>query len=124
MINATSKDVEMVAMMTGRHFVPTDTMVPKFRENPRMITAHCRIFFEVNLIPVASLFEVEKFGFIKVTIIPIRMAKTGAPMISKEKPDTLKLENRVAIAAIIRHVRIPNPFFLKKVIVKPHNRIF
>ena len=26
-------------------------MVPRFRENPRMITAHCRIFLDVNLMP-------------------------------------------------------------------------
>ena len=112
----TNKEVVMVHTMTGRLFAPTAAMVPRFRENPRMITAHCRIFLDVNLIPSFNVSLAASFGQINVIIIPIRIPNTGAPIISKEKLPAWILHKRVAMAASTIHRPIPNPFFLIKFI--------
>ena len=56
--NAVMRDVEIVLIITGRLLLPTLAIVPRLSEKPSMITAHCRIFFEVNFIPPEKLAEV------------------------------------------------------------------
>ena len=56
--NAVMRDVEIVLTITGRLLPPTLAIVPRLSEKPSMITAHCKIFFEVNFIPPEKLAEV------------------------------------------------------------------
>ena len=49
--NATSNDTPIVAIITGRLLPPTDTTVFMLSVKPSIITAHCKIFFEVKVMP-------------------------------------------------------------------------
>ena len=82
--NAVMRDVEIVLIITGRLLLPTLAIVPRLSEKPSMITAHCRIFFEVNFIPPEKYLFAENFGAKSVIIIPIIIAATGAPISENE----------------------------------------
>lgn len=47
-------DVAIVLTMIGRDCRPVSRMTVRFMPNPSRITAHWRIFFEVNLIPASK----------------------------------------------------------------------
>ncbi len=111
-INAVMSDVAIVEIITGRDWLPTDKTVLIFRENPKIITAYCNIFFDVNVTPAFIESEDAKLGKNAVIIIPIIMANTGAPMISKEKEPILRLERIVEVAATAAAIAIPRPLFL------------
>ena len=108
----TINDVAMVSIITGRLCPPTFAIVPRFKEKPRIMTAHCKIFLDVNLTPSFSCSLFTSPSLIKVIIIPIKMENTGAPMTSKEKPPTDRVAKKVATPAIIAHNKIPIPFDL------------
>jgi hypothetical protein len=119
MIKATIRDVSMVAIIMGKLRLPTEITILIFRVNPKMMTAHCSIFLEVNVTPCLISSLVAKAGNMAVTIIPIRMAKTGAPITSKEKFPILKSAKNVDMAATITAKTNPFPLFLIKFIVPP-----
>jgi hypothetical protein len=115
-IIAVNSDVRIVDMITGRLLVPTFAIVPRFSENPRIITAHCKIFFEVNLIPFFSRSFDDNEGNKSVISIPVSIEKTGAPITSNENEPVESLERNVDIAAIIMHNPTPQNLFLINVI--------
>ena len=99
----------MVQMIMGRDCAPVSKITLRFRPNPSRITAHCRIFFDANLIP-ASKFVLSLI--ISVTTIPARMEITGPPMIGKDFP-----KNQDGIA-IRRQRSKPLPFvWIKPILV-------
>ena len=106
-INATISDIEIVPTITGRLFAPTCAIVLKFSEKPRITTAHCRIFFDVNFIPPDSDVRLASFGNTSVSIIPRSIAITGAPISSKENPPMLIPPVSVAAAAMTAHMAVP-----------------
>ena len=106
-INATISDIEIVPTITGRLFAPTCAIVLKFSEKPRITTAHCRIFFDVNFIPPVSDARLASFGNTSVSIIPRSIAITGAPISSKENPPMLIPPVSVATAAMTAHTAVP-----------------
>lgn len=83
-IKAVMRDVEIVLTITGRLLPPTLAIVPRLSEKPSMITAHCKIFFEVNFIPPGKYLLAENFGAKSVIIIPVIIAATGAPISENE----------------------------------------
>lgn len=83
-IKAVMRDVEIVLTITGRLLPPTLAIVPRLSEKPSMITAHCKIFFEVNFIPPKKYLLAENFGAKSVIIIPVIIAATGAPISENE----------------------------------------
>ena len=107
----------MVHTMTGKLCAPTLAMVPRFKENPKMMTAHCKIFLDVNLIPSFILSSDASLGRQSVINIPNKIAKTGAPMTSIEKLPMDNLASTVAMAAMTVQITMPSPFFFKKIIV-------
>ena len=112
-MNAVTKDVAIVEIITGSDWPPTDNTVLIFNENPKMITAYCKIFFEVKVIPAFILFDGARVGNIAVISIPIIIAKTGAPIISKEKEPISRPDKKVETAATATAINIPGPFVLK-----------
>jgi hypothetical protein len=68
----------MVEMMTGKEIQPTCRICVMLRPKPNKITAHCKIFLDVNPMPapVFSRFQEVK---IEPIIIPKMMAKIGLP---------------------------------------------
>ena len=119
-INATISDIEIVPIMTGRLFAPTFAIVLRFSENPSMTTAHCNIFFEVNLIPPDSAERPASLGNISVSIIPRSIAITGAPIRSNENPPMFIPPASVATAAITAHTAIPGIIDLSFFIFSPY----
>ena len=87
-----------------------------FKENPKMITAYCRIFFEVKVTPAFALSDEARVGKIAVIIIPIIIEKTGAPIISKEKEPIVRFDRNVEIAATRAAITIPGPLVFIKFI--------
>ena len=70
-------------MMIGKDVAPTAITVLKFRPNPNKITAYCKTFLEVNVIPLFKIsFSRTNFD----NSIPSKIAKTGPPMISNSLP--------------------------------------
>ena len=79
MMKETISDVAMVEMITGKDTQPTCNTCVMLRPKPRRITAHCRIFLDVNPMPapVFSRFQdVNK----EPIIIPRIIAKIGLPI--------------------------------------------
>ena len=79
MMKETISDVAMVEMITGKETQPTCNTCVMLRPKPRRITAHCRIFLDVNPMPapVFSRFQdVNK----EPIIMPRIMAKIGLPI--------------------------------------------
>ena len=59
-------------MMIGKDVAPTAITVLKFRPNPNKITAYCKTFLEVNVIPLFKIsFSRTNFD----NSIPSKMAK-------------------------------------------------
>ena len=81
-----------------------------------MITAHCKIFFEVKVIPSFIFSSPAKFLNIEVITIPIIIANTGAPITSNENPPIFSPASNVDIPATTAQTIIPIPFFLTKFI--------
>ena len=106
-IKAITSDVVMVERMIGRDCFPFARISVRFIPNPRNTTAVCRIFLDVKLIPgEKTVLSVR----IRVTIIPIRIEKTGPPTTGTAFPSS---HDGMAIS---RHKSRPAPFFLKKFI--------
>jgi hypothetical protein len=122
-IAETISEVATVDIIIGKLFPPTASTVLIFSVKPNIITAHCNIFFEVNVIP-ALIFSFEaSFGNIAVIIIPNTIENTGAPITSNEKSPTFRPAKNVDIPAIIAQIIIPTEFFLRKFIVASINKI-
>ena len=84
--------------MIGNDCLPVCKTTDKFIPNPSKITAYCKIFFEVKVIPDCNSF----LSLInKVIIIPRIIPKTGPPTIGNFFP-----KNQQGIA-ITKHNRIP-----------------
>ena len=75
-----------------------------------------KIFLDVNFTPVAIFSDGANFGKTSVISIPISIANTGAPIISKLTLPIFRPAKKVAMPAITTHTRIPKPFFLIKLI--------
>lgn len=74
---------DLLKNMNGKDVAPTAITVLKFRPNPNKITAYCKTFLEVNVIPLFKIsFSRTNFD----NSIPSKMAKTGPPMISNSLP--------------------------------------
>ena len=111
----TISDVAIVETIIGKDCLPVFKMVDKLSPNPKRITAYCRIFFDVKVIPLCIF--VLSF-IIKVKIIPIKIAKTGPPITGKSFP---KSQEGTEIA---RHNKSPNPLSLIKVNFLSSNNLF
>ena len=55
-----------------------------------------------------------KLGIIAVIIIPMMIANTGAPIISKEKEPNFRSDRNVETAATTAAIKIPRPFVFTK----------
>ena len=124
MMKATISDVAMVEIITGSDWPPTDITVLMFSENPKIITAYCKIFFDVNVMPAFMLSEGANFGNSAVIIIPIMIAKTGAPITSKEKFPMVRPDRKVETAATVAAIAIPGPLDFINSIFKLLCRLF
>ena len=107
---ATKSDTRIVEIITGNDCAPTFAIVPKLRLKPRIITAHCKIFFEVKVTPCFILSLDESFGKMSVIIIPINIANTGAPTTSKLNEPILSFAKKVDSPAIKAQITIPGAF--------------
>ena len=93
----------MVHTIIGKDCLPVSTITLRFSPKPKRITAHCRIFLEVNLIPGSKLpFSLKK----SVTTMPAKIAITAPPIIGNALP-----ANQDGIASAI-HSSKPFPFFV------------
>ena len=102
-IKATARDVQIVEQIIGSDCMPVFATTAKSSPNPSRITAHCRTFFDVNLIPTSkAVLSLTK----RVTIIPIIIANTGPPTIGKSLP-----RKKEGIAMTSEN-KIPFAFFL------------
>ena len=75
--NATMSAVAMVETITGSDWAPTRTTSAKFKPNPSRMTAYCRIFFEVKVMP--WLVRSRRFHT-SAMAMPAKMPKTGPPI--------------------------------------------
>ena len=100
---------EMVIVLTiiGSDCFPVSTMTCRFKPKPSSTTAHCRIFFDVNLIPASNgaLF----LRNIAITM-PAMIAITAPPIIGNMFP-----KNHDG-TAMHRQIKIPFQFFVIKFI--------
>ena len=85
-IFATTKEiiraVEIVERIIRSEDLPTIIISPRLRPKPKRITAHCKTFFDVNLIPASK-----DSGLLKLfKKIPSRIPKTGPPTSGKLLP--------------------------------------
>ena len=80
---AMHSEVAMVAIMIGRDCLPVSRITFRFSPNPIKITAYCRIFLEVMVMPawIGALFYINK-----VRSIPSKMAITGPPIMGNLNP--------------------------------------
>ena len=62
---------------------------------------------DVNFTPDANVSLADSVGFIKVIIIPIKIANTGAPITSNDTPANLSDPKKVATPAITVQITIP-----------------
>ena len=69
----------MVEMMTGKEIQPTCKICVMFKPKPNKITAHCKIFLDVNPMP-APVFSRFQDVNIEPIIIPKMIAKIGLPI--------------------------------------------
>ena len=102
--NEMTSDVVMVEMMMGRELAPTLAISPKLRPKPSRMTAYCRIFFDVYLMPaeVASTTP-ERRRSTRPSAMPMRMAKTGPPMTSNCLPSSHAGTEMTNASATPRH---------------------
>ena len=99
----------MVLMIIGRDCFPISSITVRSMPKPSRITAHWRIFFEVNFMPGSKLPLSLKNT---VTAMPAMMAKMAPPMTGKSFP---RYHDGKAMS---RHNRIPRIFFFIKFIGK------
>ena len=102
--NEMTSDVVMVEMMMGRELAPTLAISPKLRPKPSRITAYCRIFFDVYLIPAAAASVTSaRRRSTRPSAMPMRMAKTGPPMTSNCLPSSHAGTEMTNASATPRH---------------------
>ena len=106
----------MVHTIIGKDCLPVSTITLRFRPKPKRMTAHCSIFFDVNLIPFFRFECSDREGMNRVISIPIKIANTGAPITSNEKDPAFKEASRVEIPAIRVQSIIPGSLWRKKFI--------
>ena len=105
---ATTRDVVIVEMITGREVIPTFPIVPRFRPKPRRITAYCKIFLEVKAMPPLT----EDLSLMAIaSTIPAMIAITGAPITSRAPTCLTSSQEGNATR---KHSKIPFPFFFRK----------
>ena len=92
----------MVEAMIGRDCSPVWAITDRLRPKPSRITAYCRIFFEVKLMPAVSGARARRNG---VMAIPSRMENTGPPTTGARFP------RNQAMIAMLRHSAIPGRYF-------------
>ena len=85
MINATSSEVVIVLRIMGSDCTPVLPMTVRFMPKPSRMTAHWRIFFEVNLIPASNG---ARFFRKMPTTMPSRMEMTGPPTTANFRPSS------------------------------------
>ena len=103
-IAASNSAVQMVPTMIGRDCFPVCRMTVRLRPNPSRTTAHWSTFLETKVIP---LLNGSFFFKNRVTIMPIRMEKTGPPTTGTALP-----KNHAGMA-MARQSRMPAVFFAK-----------
>jgi hypothetical protein len=105
---AITRAADIVLIIIGSDCLPISSITERFMPKPNNITAYCRIFLEVNLIPASYLF----LSFInKARVIPIIIEIIGPPKIGKAFPS-----NQEGIARMMHSIN-PGPCFLIKFIV-------
>ena len=84
---AITSDVVMVETMIGSELAPTLAIWPRLRPKPSRITAYCRIFFDVYLMPaeVASATS-DRPRRHTASTMPMMIANTGPPITSNCLP--------------------------------------
>ena len=97
-MNATSSEVVIVLRIIGSDCTPVCPMTVRFMPKPSRMTAHWRIFFEVNLMPASNG---ARFLRNMPTIMPSRMDITGPPTTANLRPSSH------AGTAIARHSSSP-----------------
>ena len=102
--NEMTSDVVMVDTMMGSELAPTLAISPRLRPKPNRITAYCKIFFDVYLMPaaVASLTPA-RLRSAKPSAMPMRMANTGPPTTSNRLPSSHAGTEMTSASAIPRH---------------------
>lgn len=110
-INAINNEMEIVSKMMGKDCFPVRIITLRFIPKPSSITAYCRIFFEVNRMPLTkgALFLINR-----LRVIPSKMAMTGPPIMGKYLP---RMTQGIVIS---RHRKIPKKFCFKNDIVFLH----
>ena len=103
-IAASNSAVQMVPTMIGRDCFPVCRITVRLRPNPSRTTAHWSTFLETKVIP---LLNGSFFFKNRVTIMPIRMEKTGPPTTGTALP-----KNHAGMA-MARQIRMPAVFFAK-----------
>ena len=68
----------MVEIMTGKEIQPTCKICVMLSPKPNKITAHCKIFLDVNPIPAPVFSRFQEVKIVPI-IIPKMMAKIGLP---------------------------------------------
>ncbi len=99
---ATIKAIEMVDRMTGSEDCPTAKTCEILRPKPSKITAYWSNFLELKVNPASSCLYDERKG---CRSMPIKIAKTGAPITGKNPP---KYQDRIEMR---RQAKMPAPFF-------------
>ena len=83
MIKAITSDVVIVERIIGKDCSPTLAISDKFMPKPSKITAYCKIFLEVKVMPPCN----PDLSLInKVITIPARIANTGPPITGSSLP--------------------------------------
>ncbi len=78
-----TSDVVMVATMMGNDWRPVSSTTERFMPKPSRMTAYCRTFLEVKVMPLLNL----PLSFhTTAAAMPARMANTGPPMMGNTFP--------------------------------------
>ena len=105
---AVRSDTVIVDRIIGSDCSPVSATTERFMPKPRRITAHCSIFFDVNLMPGAKLpWSLKNTAM----TMPSMIAMTGPPMIGNSRP-------RIYEGIAIRSERI-TPFHIVLISVMP-----
>ena len=81
--NAAMSDTEIVETIIGSDCIPVSATTDRFIPNPSSTTAHCRTFFDVNLMPSEKL----PLSFMKMAMaIPSTIAMMGPPTTGNMRP--------------------------------------
>jgi len=101
--NEIISEVVIVPIIIGNDCFPVFSITERFKPKPSRMTAYCKIFFEVNLMPDSNLLL---FLMKMVIIMPSKIAITGPPIMGNIIPS-----NHDGIA-MIRQINNPGQFFL------------